>query len=90
MTTNKNIVGIVINGFKILTKVLKHIPMLIVTYKYWISKHKTSNVLVFSILAPNVQNNPTFVKIIAYPNKITTSTKFSKNLQCPCVLNLCT
>ncbi len=43
---------------------LKHISMFIATYKYWISKqsynlHKISNGLVFSMLAPNVQINPT-------------------------------
>jgi hypothetical protein len=37
-----------------------------------------ANALVFSILAPNVQNNPTFVEIIAYPTKLQLPQNFQK------------
>jgi hypothetical protein len=44
------------------------------------SKHKISNPLVFSILAPNVENNPRIVEIMAYPKRATTSQKNSNAL----------
>jgi hypothetical protein len=39
--------------------------------------HKISNAFVFLILPPYVQNNLTFVKMIAYPNKVATQAQTS-------------
>ncbi len=44
-----------------------------------------SSALVFSILAHNVQNNYTLVKMIAYQNTTTTCTQYAQNFQYPCV-----
>ncbi len=41
---------------------------------------QNSNALVFSILAPNVQNNPTIVEIMSYPKRAKTSQKNSNAL----------